>query len=199
MKSLTCSAWLMTLLSLTAVESLEAQRRGIGGILDWINKLSGPSFVGAGATISSRFGTLESRRNDGVQLAVIYRHSVSETGEVTPASADIIMWTARGTLELTVFKLPYGTVDFGFGPSIHRFAGADFDDFTHFSLPLQLTVRPWSLSGRDYLWNGFGVGLGLNIFPKFDATDFAPLVVGVSRDKTEAVFGITLSFGILRF
>ena len=197
MKKLTCSAWLATLLCLTAVQGLEAQRGGIGGVFDWIHKLSGPMFVGGGLNFSYRFGQLETR-NDGVQLAVTYRTSIFEAGEVTPAGANIHMLTARGTFEVTVLPIHYGTVDFGFGLGAHRFSGAQFNDFWHFSLPLELVVRPWSRGG-GYVRRGVGLGVGWHIFDKFDATDFADLVVSVERDTFEPVFAAWLSVGLFGF
>ena len=148
---------------------------GLGAFLDWLNKLSGPRFVGAGVTAYYQFrGDAEIR----LRLSGVYRTSVSESGEVTPADANITMITLQPAVEFPVQKIP---IDFGVGFAVHRFGG-DADGFWHYSVPVYAQFRPRGERRVTPL-----LGIGVHIFPKFDAADFAPLGVTVSREDSEAV------------
>ena len=50
MKRLLSCAVVMVLVGFAGVQPLEAQRGGFGGFMDFINKLSGPSINGGGAS-----------------------------------------------------------------------------------------------------------------------------------------------------
>lgn len=175
------TAWMTVLLLLGGATAAPAQ--DIGAILDWINKLSGPEFWGVGASFSVPLPGAEGRdpyfryRLDG-----ILHFSYDEAEEVDPDDADIRMFTIRNTVEFPVRYLP---LDFTAGVSLHRFSGSDFDAFWHWSVPIALQVRV-PLSSRATL----RFGPSLDIFPAFDDEDFLPLIVDVSRDDAEAVFGL---------
>jgi len=146
-----------------------------GGFLDWLHKLSGPRFVGVGLTTSY---TVPGEAGIRLRLSGVYRTSVSESGEVTPADANITMISVQPALEFPVQKIP---LDFGVGFALHRFGG-DATGFWHYSVPIYVQYRP-----RDAGKVTPFIGAGVHIFPKFGAADFLPLNVTVSRTDSEAV------------
>jgi hypothetical protein len=178
MKRLICGIMLVGFVVLGRADGLSAQTDeggGLGAFLDWLHRLSGPRFVGVGAT---GFYTVPGETGIRLRFSGVYRTSVSESGEVTPANANITMLTLQPTIEFPLQQIP---IDFGIGVGLHHFGG-DADGFWHYSIPIVAQFRPRG-EGRIVP----RIGLALNVFPKFDATDFAPLVVTVSRDDAEAV------------
>lgn len=182
MTRLPCSLMLVGLLMLGGARGLPAQ--DLGPILDWIHKLSGPPFVGAGLTGSITVGQ-EPRFL--LRLTGVYRTSVSESDAVDPDDANITMITLQPTVELPLETIPF---DFGIGVALHRFGG-DADGFWHYSVPVLVQWRPRNASRLIPR-----IGLALHVFPEFDATDFAPLTVDVSRDGAEAVLQSFVSLAI---
>jgi hypothetical protein len=147
----------------------------LGGFLDWLHKLSGPRFLGAGLT---GVYTFPGEAGIRLRLSGVYRTSISESGEVTPADANITMLSVQPALELPVQKIP---IDFGVGFALHRFGG-DAVGFWHYSVPIYVQLRPRSAGRVSPLF-----GIGIDVFPKFEQADFAPLTVTVSRVDSEAV------------
>jgi hypothetical protein len=147
----------------------------VGAFLDWLHRLSGPRFVGAGVTAFK-----EISGDSGIRLRVsgVYRTSVSESGEVTPSDANITMISLQPALEFAVQKLP---IEFGVGLALHRFGG-DAEGFWHYSVPVYVQFRPRGAARVQPV-----LGIGVHLFPKFEAQDFAPLAVTVSRQDSEAV------------
>jgi hypothetical protein len=148
---------------------------GMGAFLEWLHKLSGPRFIGVGLS-----GYYAPSGDSGIRLRLsgVYRTSVSESGEVTPADANITMITVQPAVEFPVQKIP---IDFGVGFALHRFGG-DAEGFWHYSVPIYAQFRP---RGDRHVTPVLGIGV--HIFPKFDPADFAPLTVTVSRQDSEAV------------
>lgn len=176
MQRLIGSALLVGIMVLARAEGLSAQDGGgLGAILDWIHKLSGPRFVGAGLT---GFYTVPGEAQVHLRLTGVYRTSISESGEVEPSDANITMITVQPTVEFPVQKIP---LDFGVGVALHRFGG-DADGFWHYSIPILAQFRPRG-GGRVIP----RIGVAVHVFPKFDPADFAPLIVDVSRQDAEAV------------
>jgi hypothetical protein len=176
MKRLIRSIVLVGLMVVGGTERLRAQ--DLGAILDWLHKLSGPRFVGAGLT-----GSVAPAGESGIRLRLtgVYRTSISESGEVTPADANITMISVQPAVEFPVSEID---VDFGVGFALHRFGG-DADGFWHYSVPVYMQYRP----RKD--WRVVPLlGIGVHVFPKFDQADFAPLNVTVSRQDAEAVLQI---------
>jgi len=154
---------------------LAESESGLGAFLDWLNKLSGPRFVGAGVTAYYQFpGDAEIR----LRLTGVYRTSVSESGEVTPADANLTMITVQPAVEFPVQQIP---LDFGVGLALHRFGG-DAEGFWHYSVPIYAQFRPRHARRVTPI-----LGIGVHLFPKFEQSDFAPLAVTVSRQDSEAV------------
>lgn len=187
--------WWMSFALLTlSAPPLHAQE-GIGAILDWINKLSGPRFVGAGATFYAPvYGEEQTdRAYDGsirYRLSLAYHVSYDSDEAVDPDGSSIRMLTIRNSVEFPVRYLP---VDFAVGLSLHRFSG-DADPFWHWSVPLRAQYRV-RLSPTAHL----RFGPTLDVFPGFDTDDFQPLTVDVSRDRAEAAFGFVVGVDFIVF
>jgi hypothetical protein len=151
---------------------------GVGIFLDWLHKLSGPRFVGAGL---SGFLTLPGDAGVRLRLSGTYRTSTGESGEVTPEDANITMLSVQPAVEFPVQRIP---IDFGVGVALHRFGG-DAEGFWHYSVPVYVQFRPRNTRRIAPL-----LGVGVHIFPRFEPSDFAPLVVTVSRQDSEAVLQV---------
>ena len=164
-----------------------AQEDGMGAILDWIHKLSGPPFIGFGLTGFHELrgvqlqGEDTTHREPGIRfrLTTVYRMSISETGEVMPETANITMLTIQPTVEFPITRLP---LEFGVGVALNRFGG-DADAFWHLSVPVLAQYRPRHASSRFVP----RVGVAVHVFPGFSTSDFEPLVVDVQRGAAEAV------------
>lgn len=156
----------------------------MGAFIDWLHRLSGPAFVGVGVTGAYEIpGAAEVR----LRLSGVFRTSVSESGEVTPATANITMLTFQPAVEFPLQEIPFV---FGVGFALHRFGG-DADGFWHYSVPIYAQFRPrWVRRIAPIL------GLGVHIFPKFGVSDFAPLDVTVSRNDSEAVLQLFAGISI---
>lgn len=189
MKRLLGSTLLVSIMLLAGVGWLSAQEEedeggGLGAFLDWLHKLSGPRFVGAGVT---GFYTVSNATGIRLRLDGVYRTSISEAGEVEPQDANITMITVQPTVEFPLRGIPF---DVGVGIAFHRFGG-DADGFWHYSVPILAQFRP--RGGGPVIPR---IGIGVHIFPKFDPEDFAPLNVDVSREDAEAVLQLFLGLEI---
>ncbi|NIS66486.1 MAG: hypothetical protein GTO05_15265 [Gemmatimonadales bacterium] len=183
MKRLTVSAMLVAFLTAAGAVSGEAQSAGLGGLLDWIHRLSGPQFAGAGVTA---FGTLKGESHVRARLSVVHRRSFDEAEEVVQPDVMITMWTVQPTIE---FPLQNAPLELAVGVAFHRFQG-DVDPFWHYSVPVlaQVRLKTGSVFPR--------FGLGIHIFPAFGPDDFSPLTVDVSRDKAELVLQFFLGIDV---
>ena len=170
-------ATLAAVLSVTTVQTGQAQ--GIGPLLDWIHKLSGPQLWGGGLSVYTPV-TPSKENSVRFRISGIYRTSYDETEEIDPDDASVQMITLRPVFEIPLGSLPF---DLGAGFALHRFQGDDFQSFWHWSVPLQAQFRTGGLAH-------FRLGVSVDIYPRFDANDFAPLVVNVSTEKAEAVLGL---------
>ena len=122
------------------------------------------------------------------RISAIYRTSYDEAEEIDPDDASIQMITLRPVFEIPLGSLP---VDLGAGFAFHRFQGDDFQSFWHWSVPMQAQLR--IPIGRVFRLRG---GLSVDIYPRFDGSDFSPLIVNVSTEKAEAVLGAFLGFDL---
>lgn len=184
MKKLAYCTVVMTLISLAGGQSLEAQQSGIGGILDWINRLSGPRMVGPAAT-----GWVSLGERPRLRMSVARRWSVHTDDSPLPDDAQITMWSFQPTVD---FRLS-DPLALGGGVAIHRFGG-DFDNaFTHFSFPVYAQVRfPTGSRVQGVL------SLGGHYFREFGEADFGTLPTGVSKDGGEFSFWFGLGFEVVR-
>lgn len=160
-------AWLLLLISLAGVQRAEAQ--GLGPLIDWIGKLSGPQFSQAGAFVSFR---LEEGKNHRVRLAFMYGTSFDED---VPGGTDIRIFTVQPTVEAAIAGSAF---EFVFGAAYHNFAG-DIDSFDHLSFPVQLQWRP-QISPSLF----FRLAAGVRVFPVFEEDDF-PDPIHVSTDQAD--------------
>jgi hypothetical protein len=142
----------------------------ISAVIDWVNRLSGPQFVGP--NVSYAVG------NDRVRgrLALAYRWSVASDDAISP-DGSITMFSVSPTVEVRVLD----QLDLGLGFAHHRYGG-DVDGFGHWSLPFYAQgVFPAS-STVDIRF-----GAGANWFFEFESDDFQPLTVTAPRDGGELV------------
>ena len=131
-------------------------------------------------------------------MSILDGNSKDEGGKVTPADANIDMVTLLPMVEWYPWR---GDCKAGFvlggGIGFHKFSGGNgtvevADPFWHHSYVLELSYRPFWESGKWYL-EGISFGGGANYFREFETTDFAPLMVDVSTDGGELVFGYGFS------
>ncbi len=179
-------ACLLVILGLLAAPRAEAQ--GIGPLIDWITKLSGPQFRQAGGSVSFR---LEEEKKHRLRIAVSGGTSFDEDVASDPS---ITIVTTQATVEAAIKDSPVEVV---LGVALHSFSG-DVDTFSQVSFPVKLQVRP-KLFGKV-----FGrLAAGANIFPSFSDDAFAPQPVNVSTDGGEIVWsfsaGLDIDLDILNF
>lgn len=177
MKRLMHCSVVIALIGLAGAQPLQAQDGGVGGFLDWINKMSGPRMIGP--AVSGWFGVGEVVRIRG---SVSRRSSSTSSAAVMPPGSQISMWSFQPTIEARISA----PLVVGGGIAIHNFGG-DADSFTKTSFPLYVQARFPTGSSIQ------GVAtLGTHAFPEFATADFAPLTVDVSRDGAEFVLWFTL-------
>ena len=159
---------LIALALATAPTPAHAQDR-LGGVLEWIHRLSGPQFIGP--SVSYARG-----EEVGFRLALAYRWSVASDAQIDP-DGRLTMLSLTPTIEFGVLdQLRLGT-----GAAAHRYGG-DVDGFWHWSVPVYAQgVFPASNS-MDVL-----VGAGAHYFFEFEADDFSPRTVTAPRDGGELV------------
>ncbi len=167
---------------------------GVGGVIDWIIKLSGPAFVGPRLSFFYELGSdNEDEPGPRIRVDAAYRWAVNKEGKVNPVSTSIVMQTLQAGIELPIAGLPLYV-----GPAfaLHRFTSDAFDNFTTWSVPLTLQLR--ARSG----WQAGNLLLipllsgSIHYFPAFDTLDFQPVSVTVSREAPEAVIEVTAGFDI---
>ena len=144
----------------------------LGGVLEWIHRLSGPQFIGPAVSYA--------RGNEAARfrLSGAYRWSFSSEDQIDPSDAGLTMFSLTPAGEFRVWNW----LEAGAGVGAHRYGG-DADGFWHWSIPLYAQAMvPMSdrLDAR--------IGLGWHYFFEFGADDFAPLVVTAPRDGGEWVF-----------
>jgi hypothetical protein len=156
------------LLTLSAPSAAVAQSR-MGGLLDWIHKLSGPQFIGP--TLSYAVGGEAAR----FRLSGSYRWSVWSEDAIDPADGSITMFSVEPAGEFTLYRW----LEARAGVALHRYMG-DSDGFWHWSLPVYLQgLVPVS----DRL--DLRLGAGGHYFFEFGPDDFLPLIVEAPRDGGE--------------
>lgn len=182
MKKFVRCSLLMVIVGLAGGQPVAAQDGGFGSFLDWINKLSGPRMVGLAGT-----GWLKVSDDFRVRGSIARRRSSDTDAAVTPRGNQITMWSFQPSLEYQILA----PLAVGAGFAVHRFSG-DADTFTHLSFPVYAQSR-LPLGGRLH-----AVALvGTQIFSAFDATDFAPLAVTVSRNSTEFVLWASIGLEVV--
>jgi hypothetical protein len=178
MKLMYC-ALAVALAGLVPAQPVGAQDEGIGGLLDWINKLSGPRMVGPALT-----GWIALNDDFVVRGSVAARWSSTTDESIRPTDNRVSMVSLQPTVEYRISE----AARLGAGFAFHHFGG-DADGFWHPSFPLYTQVR-FPMESR---WKAV-VTVGAQVFTEFDAADFDPLIVDVSRDGAEA--SLWLSAGV---
>jgi len=184
------SVRLILILAVLAAPLLPAQvraqdeRQGIGAVLDFINKLSGPRMLGPSA---SYFHTLGS--GPRLRISVGYLTAVGSDDVIDPDGSSVQALTLAPVLEVPLGGSP---VELAAGVRFHRFSGDLADPFWHWSIPGRLQGR-FPLGGAA---SGLRLRLaaGVEYFPEFGAADFDPLVVDVKTDGGEFTFVAQVGF-----
>jgi hypothetical protein len=181
--------WILTLALVAGValpSAAEAQdREGIGAIIDWINKLSGPTMVGPGISWYTMLG-------DDVRLRVSgsYLTSVASDDVIDPDDAGVNAFSIKPAVEFPIGR----RFSVGGGFSLHNFGGDADERFWHWSVPVYGQVR-LKLAGTEArpTWL-MRFGLGAEYFSEFGPDDFAPITTGVSTDGGEVTLVGFLGF-----
>ena len=199
MKRLLSCAVVMVLVGFAGVQPLEAQRGGFVGFMDFINKLSGPSINGGGASAWVALGgeIIPDSREDslaagsGARNRIRVSHAWRSSGTSDPAIAESGKQINMNSVQISYERVVVGNprelhLAAGLGFARHDFSG-DFDDFTNWSvIPIYAQV---SVPLGDWLALTFGGGM--HSFFEFETTDFNGLTVEIPRDVKEW----TLSWG----
>jgi hypothetical protein len=153
-----------------------AQDGGIGAFLDWINKLSGPRMIGPAA---SGWLAISDDGRDRIRGSIAFRVSSTSDAAIAEPGKRINMLSGQATYERVVVPRNL-EVALGTGVSLNRFGG-DVDAFYQWSLVPIYTQLSFPTTSRVR-----AIGkVGFHYFFEFDATDFQPLTVDVSRDGGE--------------
>ncbi|HSG47498.1 MAG TPA: hypothetical protein VLA43_06800 [Longimicrobiales bacterium] len=166
---------LLILATLGAPTGLQAQE-GWGGIIDFINRLSGPRMVGVAG---SYFHPVSEHARFRISAAFLTRLGSDDV--VEPDDAAVRMFSIKPALEIPL-KDP---LELSVGASLHRFFGDADEGFWHGSFPVHLQLRLPLSQARDGSGLHLRAGVGAEYFMEFDADDFAPVVVDWSTDGGE--------------
>lgn len=181
MKKLARTVFAVVALSLAGVPSADAQ------ILDWIMKLSGPSFHRVRLGFVWRPSTQGGGWGDGAGIGVAVQggRSFDEKDSVLVDDPTIYFFGGQFTFEFPEFAFGNNiAVGFGVGASALYFRGEGVS-FGHASfIPAQVTIRP---TFGSYIVQGLFVVFALHLFTEFEVTDFQPLAISVDRDGFEPV------------
>lgn len=186
MKKLICCIMLLAFLGLAHAGPVSALQNGedhdggggMGAIIEWIHKLSGPPFLGGGVAPFWESGD----RGHRIRLTLTYRGSRDESSAgLSNDDAHFNMFSVQVTPEFQLGN--WGSVGAGVTANIF---GGDTDTFLQLSFPLQFQLRPEN--DDDFIPRA---GVGLKLFPPFADDEFlfrgGPRV-DVSRDSWETVF-----------
>lgn len=182
MKRLVLCSVLTVVVSLGTQQPVQAQ--GMGAILDFIQKLSGPKMIGPALSVYT-----EGERVRG-RFTGAWRWSFNSDDKIDPDGSKITMLSLQPTVEVPLGSSPLDAVA---GFALHRFGGDVKEDFWHWSIPAYLQLR-FPLTGPVSV----RLAVGGHYFAEFGATDFDDLVVDVSRTGGEWVWasfaGIDIAF-----
>lgn len=147
----------------------------LDAVIEFINKLSGPTMVGPAASYAHPMGSVRLRFSAG------YLFSVASDDVIEPDGSSVTMLSLQPAVEFPVG----GPMSIGTGVSMHRFGGDADEGFWHWSIPLYFQGH-FRISGTEQEPRMFlRVGMGGEYFPEFGADDFAPITTGVSTDGGE--------------
>lgn len=176
---------LLILATLGAPAGLQAQE-GWGGIIDFINRLSGPQMIGVAG---SYFRPVTEHARFRISGAFLTR--VGSDDVVEPDDAAVRMISIKPAVEIPFGDTP---LELSVGASLHRFFGDADEGFWHGSFPAHLQLRLPLSQARDGTGLHLRAGAGVEYFTEFDAADFAPVVVDWSTDGGKFEFVAFLGF-----
>lgn len=173
MRSIVTSSVLALVTCAVLVPPAQAQEDGVGGIIDWIIRMSGPAMIGPAGSYFHQFSN-----GARIRLSVVYRASVGSDDAIDPDGSSINALTFGPDVEVPVT----GPFEIGAGATVNRFGGDVDKGFSKWSFPFFGQARaPLGAERAWYLRGGFGV----EYFTKFDQADFSPLTVDVSTSSGE--------------
>jgi hypothetical protein len=150
---------------------------GLGGFLDWIHKLSGPSMLGPAGSWYWEGETVRFR------IAGAYLVPVASDDKIDDGHT-LNMLSLRPLLEVPV----WGPLEVGAGLDVHRFGGKGHSPVVGLSIPLYGQLR-FAVGSREKWYPR--IGLGARYFPSFEAGDFNQ-GVHVKTDGGEVTFAVML-------
>lgn len=172
---------------LVAAQPLTAQdKRGPGGIIDWIHRLSGPSMLGPAASYAWELGEKRAR----FRFEAAYRIPVARKEKIGD-DHKLNMFSLQPSLEVPVF----GPAELKSGINIHRFGGKGHAPVWHLSVPLYAQLRIALDKPDNSLF--LRIAAGVHYFPAFpyDAFDRG---IEVTRRKGEGSFALLGGLDFMR-
>jgi hypothetical protein len=171
---------------LVMTQPLQAQKRGPGGIIDWIHRLSGPSMLALGGSYSWEF------EEDGARFrfGAVYGFPVARKDRIGDEQK-LNMFSFQPSAEFPILNSP---VEVKTGVNIHRFGGKGHDPVWHLSVPLYLQLRlPLDNDRRLFL----RIAPGIQYFPAFGYDDFIR-EIQVNREEGELTAALQVGLDFIR-
>jgi hypothetical protein len=183
-KHLFCSM-VAVMVCLASAQPVEGQdKRGGGGLIDWIHRLSGPSMLGPTGSYYWEWETIRLRINVSGRLPVGFKDSTIDDEH------SVNMVSLQPTLEIPIC----GPFEVGAGVALNRFGGKNHDAVYDLSIPVFGQLRfPVDAAENWFL----RIGLGGHYFPSFDEEDFGGGVT-VKTDGGEITLGAILGLDYRR-
>jgi hypothetical protein len=169
----------------------DMSRHSTGGIIDWIQKLSGPRVWRAGVYLGidlvDAVPWVDTGRGVNTRLAYLRSFEVNNRSSVTPANTEISVESWQVTVTVPVVNVGPQLIELGLGYNYHTFTTEVPDSsarkFNHYSIPA-FAEAPIRIGRTPWLIN---LAAGAHIFPAFNTTDFRPATVNVDRSDPEVV------------
>ena len=184
MRKLAFCSMLVLMTCLMSAQPLTAQKRGPGGILDWIHKLSGPSMLGMGGSYSWTVGEKTRFRLEGAYRIPVTRKETIDEGH------SLNMLSLQPSLEIPIiwyFEIKTGI-------NVHRFGGDGHSAEWNTSIPLYAQFR-FPVDTNETLF--LRVAAGLHYFRGFDDDAFDG-GVHVNRDGGEGTVALLVGLDFMR-
>ncbi|MGD2121226.1 MAG: hypothetical protein PVJ76_05765 [Gemmatimonadota bacterium] len=184
-KLASCSVLVLTTCLMMA-QPLEGQKRGPGGIIDWIHRLSGPSMLALGGSYSWEIEEGGTR----VRVGAVLGFPVARKDRIGD-DQKLNMFSLQPSAEFPIFNSP---VEVKTGLNIHRFGGTGHDPVWHLSVPLYLQLRLAVDSDQNLFLR---IAPGFQYFPAFGYFDF-DREIEVNRDGGEWTFAIQAGLDFMK-
>jgi len=179
------ACWILVVVAcLAGPRPAAGQDDGIGGFLDWIHRLSGPSMLGPAGSWYWDWETLR------VRVAGAYLFPVAP-GDKIAEGYGLNMLSLRPSLEIPV----WGPLEVSAGLDLNRFGGKGHSPVVDLAVPLYGQLR--FAVGSEARWYP-RIGVGARYFASFEDGDFNDSI-RVKRDGGElsfhAILGVDYRLG----